>query len=98
MYEFEWRSPRYGGELGAAHGMELPFVFDTLPTVTGEEGLVGTVPPQELATRIHNLWVRFAKGEAPSWPAFDRHTRQVFRLAAGKASFEPVMPAAPFMP
>jgi carboxylesterase type B len=30
MYEFAWRSPQMGGRLGAAHGVEIPFVFDTL--------------------------------------------------------------------
>lgn len=98
FYEFEWRSPLFGGELGAAHAMEIPFVFDTLAVATGPEGLCGEHPPQELATRIHGLWVQFAKtGELP-WPAFDRDTRQVYRLAAGEAVSEPAMPAAPFLP
>ncbi len=30
MYEFAWRSPQFNGQLGACHGLELPFVFDTL--------------------------------------------------------------------
>jgi len=30
MYEFARRSPQLGGRLGAAHGVEIPFVFDTL--------------------------------------------------------------------
>ncbi|MBW6525005.1 carboxylesterase family protein [Sphingomonas sp. RHCKR47] len=98
VYEFEWRSPRFGGELGAAHGMELPFVFDSLATVTGEEGLCGTNPPQELATRVHKIWVDFARDGSLPWEAFDRDTRQVYRLAAGEAVTEPVMTAATFLP
>ncbi|QDZ06781.1 carboxylesterase/lipase family protein [Sphingomonas panacisoli] len=98
LYEFDWRSPMFGGELGAAHGMELPFVFDCLPVATGPEGLCGTNPPQDLATRIHGLWVQFAKTGALPWPEFDRDTRQVYRLEAGEASHEPVMPAAAFLP
>src|SRR3712207_6878860 len=29
-YEFAWTSPAFGGRLGACHGLEIPFVFDTL--------------------------------------------------------------------
>ncbi|UUR08120.1 carboxylesterase/lipase family protein [Sphingomonas glaciei] len=98
LYEFEWRSPALGGELGACHGMELPFVFDTLASVTGERGLAGTAPPQALADRVHRIWIDFAKtGELP-WPEFDRDTRQVYQLAKGEAVHEPAMPAAPFLP
>jgi para-nitrobenzyl esterase len=98
FYEFDWRSPMFGGELGASHGMELPFVFDTLADATGEQGLCGTNPPQQLATRVHGLWVQFAKTGALPWPEFDRETRQVYRLEAGEAVHEPAMPAAPFLP
>lgn len=98
VYEFEWRSPRFDGGLGAAHGMELPFVFDSLSTVTGEEGLCGTSPPQELADRVHRIWVDFARDGTLPWAPFDRDTRQVYHLAAGTAVAEPVMPAAAFLP
>ncbi|HEV2568771.1 carboxylesterase/lipase family protein [Sphingomonas sp.] len=98
VYEFDWRSPRYDGQLGAAHGMELPFVFDTLATVTGPEGLCGMAPPQELATRMHAIWVGFARDGSLPWAPFDRETRLVYRMAAGKAEYEPRMPAADFLP
>ncbi len=97
MYEFEWRSPMFGGGLGASHGMELPFVFDTLACVTGPEGLVGTNPPQDLATRVHKIWVDYARDGSLPWAEFDRETRQVYQLAAGKAVRESSMPAAPFL-
>ncbi|MDP1027562.1 carboxylesterase family protein [Sphingomonas sp. KR1UV-12] len=98
VYDFEWGSPRYDGGLGASHGMELPFVFDSLATCTGEDGLCGTAPPQDLATRIHALWVRFARDGSLPWAPFDRETRIVRNLAAGDAVYEPVMPAAAFLP
>ena len=98
MYEFDWRSPAFGGELGASHGMELPFVFDTLACATGEQGLCGTNPPQALASQVHRLWVDFARDGSVPWPAFDRQTRQVHQLWAGRTIHEPVMPAAPFLP
>lgn len=96
MYEFDWQSPA-GGGLGAAHGMELPFVFDSLAITTGPEGLTGTAPPQDLATRIHALWVRFATDGYLPWAAFDADTRQVYQLERGEAVSEPPMPAAPFL-
>lgn len=98
VYESEWRSPRFDGGLGASHGMELPFVFDALAVATGEDGLCGTNPPQELATRIHAIWVQFARDGSLPWAPFDRETRTVYSLAAGKAACEPAMPAAAFLP
>lgn len=98
MYEFEWGSPRFDGELGAAHGMELPFVFDTLATTSTPEGMTGPNPPQDLADRIHAIWVRYATDGTLPWPEFTRETRTVFQLAANHAINEPPMPAAPFLP
>ncbi len=97
LYEFDWCSPAFGGELGAAHGMEMPFVFDTLASTTGPQGLTGEVPPQDLAARIHALWVGFATDGRLPWAEFDGETRQVYSLSAGEAGFEPIMPAAPFL-
>lgn len=99
MYECEWPSPAAHGRLGAAHGMELPFVFDTIHTVTGPREFMGTTPaPQEIADRAHHIWLDFAAlGRAP-WPQFDEQHRHVYRLAAGHAITEPPLPAAPYYP
>ncbi|MBW4330484.1 carboxylesterase family protein [Stakelama sp. CBK3Z-3] len=98
MYEFDWRSPAFDGELGAAHAMELPFVFDTLATATGKQGLVGEDPPQALADRMHRIWVNFATDSSLPWQQFDAATRQVYQISSGKTVHEPVMPAADFLP
>jgi para-nitrobenzyl esterase len=98
MFEFDWRSPRFGGRLGACHGIDLPFVFDNLAAVAGKRGIAGTSPPQELATDIHNRWVRFAEDGTVGWPEFDPDSREVFQLHAGRTTHEPIMPAAPFLP
>ena len=98
VYEFEWRSPALGGELGAAHAVELPFVFDTLSNASGERGLVGPAPPQALADSIHALWIHFAKEGSAPWPEYEPETRQVFSLTRRVAEHEPVMPAAQFLP
>ncbi|MBE1526355.1 para-nitrobenzyl esterase [Sphingopyxis sp. OAS728] len=97
MYEFDWRSPACDGELGACHGIEMPFVFKTLPSVTGPRGLAGMDPPQALADRVHELWAGFAKGRAMPWPEFGAY-RMVYQVTRGEALHEPVMPAAAFVP
>lgn len=98
MYEFDWRSPVAGGELGAAHGLEVPFAFKTLPAATGPEGIAGTAPPQDLADRMHSIWVSFATDGTLPWAEFDDVSRQVYQIERGAAVYEAVMPAAAFLP
>ena len=98
VYEFDWRSPACGGELGACHAIELPFVFKTLETATGPRGFAGEDPPQALADRIHQLWVDFATDGSLPWPEFDAKNRNVHLLATDETIHEPVMPAAALLP
>ena len=59
MYEFAWPSPVFGGRLGAFHGLEIPFVFDTLSKGGQLIGApLGDRPPQELAGAMHGAWMR----------------------------------------
>ncbi|MDO9367569.1 MAG: carboxylesterase family protein [Sphingopyxis sp.] len=97
MYEFDWRSPACGGELGACHGIEMPFVFKTLSSVAGPRGLAGLDPPQALADHMHDLWTGFARDGAMPWPEFGGF-RMVYQMTRGEALHEPVMPAAAFVP
>ncbi len=69
MYEFAWRSPQFGGRLGAAHGVEMAFVFDTLGL--GTEPMLGRDPPQSVATLMHAAWVAFAATGDCGWPKYD---------------------------
>jgi len=98
VYEFDWRSPAFDGELGAAHAVELPFVFDTLACASGPRGLLGMDPPRALAQFIHSLWIRFATDGTLPWPEFDSASRQVYSLTRQSAEYEAPMPAAPFLP
>ena len=68
-YDFAWRSPAFGGRLGACHGVELPFIFATLAAATGPNALLGDDPPQALADRMRDAWVAFACSGDPGWPA-----------------------------
>jgi para-nitrobenzyl esterase len=78
MYEFAWRSPQMQGRLGAAHGVEMPFVFDTLGL--GTEPLLGRYPPQSLADRMHAAWVAFADSGECDWPKYDCVRRPTLRF------------------
>jgi para-nitrobenzyl esterase len=98
VYEFDWRSPALGGQLGAAHAVELPFVFDTLACASGEKGLLGCEPPQELATSIRKLWIQFATDGTVPWPEYNPVERQVYSLTRRTTICEPVLAAARFLP
>jgi len=94
VYEYGWRSPALEGQLGACHGLELPFVFDTLASAVGPSGLLGpTAPPKDLADRIHRVWVDFARDGTLPWPEYDLETRQIYRLETGHADREDAIAA-----
>ncbi|MXP46031.1 carboxylesterase family protein [Altererythrobacter luteolus] len=97
VYEMDWRSTACEGELGACHGIELPFVFKTLESVSGPRGIAGEAPPSELADRIHGLWVDFAREGALPWEPANGDL-PVYQLAASKTRIEPRMPAADYLP
>ena len=82
LYEFAWPSPACGGMLGACHGLELGFVFDTLdtPGLTGPQGLVGENPPVELARRMHHTWITFAATGDPGWSPYNAQQRSVMYI------------------
>lgn len=72
VYEFDWRSPvgtDAAGPLGAAHAMELGFVFDRLDGPDAR-ALAGPDAPAELATLMHRAWVDFAVSGDPGWAAW----------------------------
>ncbi|HEY3708149.1 MAG TPA: carboxylesterase family protein [Amycolatopsis sp.] len=74
VYSFGFRSTALDGRLGAAHTVELPFVFDLAekPWLHGETGLLGPDPaPPGLAARMHAAWIAFARTGDPGWAAYD---------------------------
>ena len=78
MYEFAWRSPQFGGRLGACHGADIAFVFDTLGQ--GSEPLAGGDPPPQLARAMHAAWIGFARDGDPGWPRYDLVHRATMRF------------------
>ena len=97
LYEMDRRSDACDGELGACHGIELPFVFKTLPSVTGQRGLAGTNPPRDLADSVHAIWVGFARDGSLPWRRWNGD-RLVYQLSKGDTVIEPPLPAAAFLP
>jgi para-nitrobenzyl esterase len=74
MYLFAWKTPILEGRPRAFHCSEIPFVFynsDVSAFATG-----GGPEPQELAARVSDAWINFArKGDPnhpglPAWPVF----------------------------
>jgi para-nitrobenzyl esterase len=73
VYRFGFRSTAVDGKLGAAHTVELPFVFDIAgsPWLHGETGLLGPdAAPEGLARRMHSAWVSFARSGSPGWDGY----------------------------
>ncbi len=79
MYQFNWESPVAEGELGAIHGLEIPFVFNNLklcPELTGNADAA-----QPLASAMSDAWVSFAKTGKPTsellpeWPKYNQESR-----------------------
>lgn len=80
MYQFHWKSPVFGGKLGACHSMELPFVFHTIDDPRARS-LTGNSPPAQLADQMHKAWIAFARNgdpntsEIPDWPVYQLKQR-----------------------
>jgi para-nitrobenzyl esterase len=86
VYLFAWRSPARDGRLGAAHTLEIPFVFGRLDDpdmgpLTGQGAAV-----QRLSECMMDAWIAFARtghpatAALPAWPAYtvDRRATMVF--------------------
>lgn len=69
-YLFDWRSPACDGRMGAAHGVEVPFVFGTLNSLQGRM-FAGTQPPVALSRRMQSAWARFVQTGDCGWPTVD---------------------------
>lgn len=81
MYEFAWPSSVAAGTYGAYHGLGLPFVFNQLALVTGPRGMLGPGGgPAELAEKMQNAWVEFAKTGSPGWAPYTPAERQTMLL------------------
>ena len=85
QYLFTWKSPAFGGAIGSAHAVEIPFVFDIVddPRLAV---FVGPEAPRRLADSMVSAWSAFARGELdavgsiPTWPELGESGRPVLIL------------------
>jgi para-nitrobenzyl esterase len=84
LYEFAWRSPLHG----AAHGLDVPFVFDTTQAC---RGLIGDAAPDALTHAMHQTWLDFATHGDPGWPTYD-DARKAMRFDANPHLCEDTAP------
>jgi para-nitrobenzyl esterase len=82
MYRFDHRSPSFGGRLGAAHAVEILYVFDLLDDESCR-ALIGDAPPQVVADTAHSAWVRFAADGDPGWPRYNLAHRSTALIDEG---------------
>ena len=80
VYRFDYPAPQDNHRLGACHGVEIPFVFDTI-TRGDIRPLLGDAPSQAVAGRMHQTWVNFITVGDPGWPAYDTSSRATGLLA-----------------
>jgi para-nitrobenzyl esterase len=84
VYQFAWPSPGFGGRLGAAHVVDVPFAFDTLATAQARPFLGGP-GYQPLADEMHARWTRFVKTGDPGWARYELATRPTMHFAAASS-------------
>ncbi len=84
-YLWRWASPAWGGMIGAAHAIEIPFVFDLVEDHRLHV-FVGPEAPRSLARATHEAWINFARTgrpahrSLPEWPTVDGPGRPVMVL------------------
>ncbi len=66
-YLYEFGVPNDEADLGAAHAVEIPYVFDALAEA---RRLTGPDAPQAVADAMHRAWVGFATTGEPGWSGF----------------------------
>ena len=69
-YRFDRPDPGENHRLGACHGVELPFVFDTI-TRDDVRPRIGDTPSPAVAGQAHKVWVDFVTRGDPGWAPYD---------------------------
>ena len=88
VYQFDLPTPAHQGRLGAAHCLELPFVFDNFDAWSRAPFVAGIDPVVRdgLAATMHRTWIAFVRTGDPNhpglphWPRYDRETRTTMRF------------------
>ena len=86
VYLFTWKTPVFGGLLGATHALEIPFVWDEIDNPLWQPFL-GAGAPRSLVTAMQDAWIAFARTGDPNtpdvaWPRYDTTARPTLQLDA----------------
>ncbi|MET9610655.1 carboxylesterase family protein [Streptomyces sp. NPDC006512] len=87
-YQFDLPTPAHDGRLGAAHCLELPFVFANFDQWAHAPFLAGLAPAVRdgLATAMHRAWIAFVRtgdpnhAGLPRWDPYERGERTTMRF------------------
>ncbi|MEU4272840.1 carboxylesterase family protein [Streptomyces sp. NPDC026092] len=87
-YQFNLPTPAHGGQLAAAHCLELPFVFNNFDKWSQAPFLAGLAPRVRdgLAETMHASWISFIRtgdpnhDPMPQWDRYDRASRTTMAL------------------
>jgi para-nitrobenzyl esterase len=80
MYGFDYVSTAFGGVLGSAHGLDIPFAFDNLHR-PGVEMFTGGGPDrQHVADQFASAILSFAHTGHPGWTGYDHADRATQRI------------------
>ena len=82
---YYWSYPGSNPDVGAAHSVELLFVFD-LRSVGTDSAFNGTNIPEEIFTAVQQTWTNFARCGSPStdridWKAYSADEQNVLDIA-----------------
>jgi para-nitrobenzyl esterase len=100
VYEFTYRSTAFGGDMGACHAIDVPFVFDNVDR-RGVDFLLGGVDDRvrELSRVTSKAWLAMATNgtpqhdELPDWPAYTAGSRKVMELGVERIVHDDPHPA-----
>jgi para-nitrobenzyl esterase len=74
VYRFDHPNPDTNHGFGACHGVEIPFVFDTI-TREDVHPRIGDTPSQAVATTMHRVWTAFVTDGTPGWAPYSTGER-----------------------
>jgi hypothetical protein len=100
VYEFTFRSTAFGGNMGACHAIDVPFVFDNVDR-RGVEFLLGEIDDgiRQLSRVTSRAWLAMATNgtpqhdELPEWPAYRPDARNVMELGLERVVHDDPRPA-----
>ncbi|MFC7265089.1 carboxylesterase/lipase family protein [Streptomyces lutosisoli] len=87
-YQFDFETPAHQGRLGAAHCLELPFVFNNFDNWSKAPIVEGIEPAarQGLAHSMHQAWISFVRDGnphhhgLPEWAPYEADSRTTMRF------------------